>query len=186
MTDFKPIPPTETQLAELFRLREEVVKLTAERDAALTNLKVEQIAHLSLTDLLEKENEQLKSASDQARSDYEREHCRHVVPMPDALQTMIDEAVAAERIKHQAEIQRLTALAQTAEKWRGIAMSRDGGGRTVQQVQEEARAAEREACALVAEGLVRKQHKHINGGRPFTDHMHWEDIALAIRARGQS
>lgn len=60
-------------------------------------------------------------------------------------------AQAAERIKNQAEIQRLTTLANTAEKWRGIAMSRDGNGRTVQEVWNEAAAAEREACAKVAE-----------------------------------
>lgn len=37
------------------------------------------------------------AAADRARQDYEREHCRHVVPLPDALRVMIDEAVAAER-----------------------------------------------------------------------------------------
>lgn len=37
------------------------------------------------------------SASEKARADYEREHCRHVVPLPDALRVMIAEAVAAER-----------------------------------------------------------------------------------------
>lgn len=36
-------------------------------------------------------------AADRARQDYEREHCRHVVPLPDALRVMIDDAVAAER-----------------------------------------------------------------------------------------
>ncbi len=48
-------------------LRKQIEKLTAERDAAITNLRVEQIAHLSLTDLLEKENVQLKSALKVAR-----------------------------------------------------------------------------------------------------------------------
>ena len=43
-------------------LKAAVKQLTAERDAAITNLRVEQIAHLSLTDLLEKENVQLQSA----------------------------------------------------------------------------------------------------------------------------
>jgi len=37
------------------------------------------------------------AAADRARQEYEREHCRHVVPLPDALQVMIDDAVAAER-----------------------------------------------------------------------------------------
>ena len=48
-------------------LKAAVKQLTAERDAAITNLRVEQIAHLSLTDLLEKENVQLKSALKVAR-----------------------------------------------------------------------------------------------------------------------
>ena len=52
-----------------------------------------------------------------------------------------NDAQASERIQHQAELQRLTTLANTAEKWRGIAMSRDGDGRTVQEVQAEAVAA---------------------------------------------
>ena len=50
------------------------------------------------------------------------------------------------------------------------------------QILAEVRRAEREKCAVVAEGLVMKQHKHINEGQPFVDHMHWEDIARAIRA----
>ena len=36
-------------------------------------------------------------AESRAQADYEREHCRHVVPLPDALRVMIDDAVAAER-----------------------------------------------------------------------------------------
>ena len=91
----------------------------------------------------------------------------------------IGAAVAAERVKHQPEIQRLTELANTAEKWRGIAMARGGDGRTVQEVQEEARAAEREACAKVCDELH--------------DQWRWADddtisgpseCAAAIRARG--
>ena len=37
------------------------------------------------------------AAADRARQDYEREHCRHVVPLPDALNAMISEAVSTER-----------------------------------------------------------------------------------------
>ena len=37
------------------------------------------------------------AAADRARQEYEREHCRHVVPLPDALNAMIAEAVSAER-----------------------------------------------------------------------------------------
>lgn len=39
----------------------------------------------------------------------------------------------------------------------------------------------KEACARVAESLVTKQSKRINDGKPYQDHMHWEDIAIAIR-----
>ena len=37
------------------------------------------------------------AGAEKARADYEREHCRHVVPLPDALKAMIAEAVLAER-----------------------------------------------------------------------------------------
>lgn len=75
------------------------------------------------------------------------------VPLPQLLplERFAALVAAAERIKHQAGIQRLTTLANTAEKWRGIAMARDGDGRTVQEVQAEAVAAEREACAKVCD-----------------------------------
>ena len=58
--------------------------------------------------------------------------------------------------------------------------------RQIENVVRIAQEREREACAVVAEGTVRKQYKHVNGGRPFTDHMHWEEIAAAIRARGSA
>ena len=51
---------------------------------------------------------------------------------------------------------------------------------------DDAIAAEREACAKVAESIVTKQSKHINDGKPFYDHMYWEDIAAAIRAREEN
>lgn len=89
---------------------------------------------------------------------------------------------AAERIKHQSEIQRLTALANTAEKWRGIAMARDGDGRTVQQVQAEARADEREACAKVCDELVSPSRISDPGRSWITG---TNDCAAAIRARGR-
>lgn len=89
---------------------------------------------------------------------------------------------AAERIKHQSEIQRLTALANTAEKWRGIAMARDGDGRTVQQVQAEARADEREACAKVCDELVNPSRISDPGRSWITG---TNDCAAAIRARGR-
>jgi hypothetical protein len=37
------------------------------------------------------------AAAEKARADYEREHCRHAVPLPGALSAMVDDAVAAER-----------------------------------------------------------------------------------------
>ena len=87
---------------------------------------------------------------------------------------------AAERIKHQADIRRLTTLANTAEKWRGIAMARDGDGRTVQEVQAEAVAAEREACAKVCERII-------SGDGICADDGVWiHDAAAAIRARGNN
>ena len=78
------------------------------------------------------------------------------------------EALEGERIKYQAEIQRLTTLANTAEKWRGIAMSLDGNGRTVQEVWAEGAANEREVCAKMVE-----QWFNTNP----------DDCAAAIRAR---
>lgn len=61
---------------------------------------------------------------------------------------------AAERRKHQADIERWKEAAVTAEKWRGVALSKDGDGRTVQRIQQEAAAAEREECAKVCDSLV--------------------------------
>jgi hypothetical protein len=49
------------------------------------------------------------------------------------------------------------------------------------QVYRNTIAATKEKAAKIAEMLVTKQHKHINYGKPFQDHMHWEDIAAAIR-----
>ena len=43
-------------------------------------------------------------------------------------------------------------------------------------------ASVKEKASKIAEMLVTKQHKHINYGKPFQDHMHWEDIAAAIRS----
>ncbi len=43
-------------------------------------------------------------------------------------------------------------------------------------------AATKEVCARIAESLVTKQSKRINGGNPFQAHMYWEDIAIALRA----
>lgn len=79
------------------------------------------------------------------------------------------ESQEVERIKHQSEIQRLTTMANTAEKWRGIAMARDGDGMTVQEVWNEAAASEREACLNLS-------------GEPWC--LTRTDLEDAIRARG--
>lgn len=101
---------------------------------------------------------------------------------------------ASERIKHQSEIQRLTELANAAEKWRGIAMARDGDGRTVQQVQAEARADEREMCAQVCDELEERLSASrytalLNGDASpsnmvFSEPLAARHMAAAIRARG--
>lgn len=90
---------------------------------------------------------------------------------------------AAERIKRQSEIQRLTALANTAEKWRGIAMARDGDGRTVQQVQAEARAEEREACAKVCEDIDVERTEYCMSVYEEGE-QYKSSVIEAIRARG--
>lgn len=88
----------------------------------------------------------------------------------------ISAAVAAERQKQQADIERWKAEAATAEKWRGIACAKHGDGRTVQIIQQEAAAAEREACALVCEAK--------DTGRRLTTDYKVLECASAIRARG--
>lgn len=50
-------------------------------------------------------------------------------------------AALEERQKHQADIERWKGEAAKAEKWRGLALAKDGDGRTVQRVQQEAIAA---------------------------------------------
>ena len=60
---------------------------------------------------------------------------------------------AAERRKHQSDIERWKEAAVTAEKWRAMALSKDecSGGRTVQRIQQEAVEAERKDCAELAD-----------------------------------
>lgn len=109
----------------------------------------------------------------------------------------------AKRIELQTEMQRLTDKAQTAEKWRGIALARDGDGRTVQAVQQEAVAdflrssgqyltndasrenaiaeavaVEREACAATLEANAERC------GPESMMRLILETNAAAIRARG--
>lgn len=81
---------------------------------------------------------------------------------------------ASERQNQQADIERWKADAATAEKWRGIACSKDGDGRTVQLIQQEAAAVEREACALVCEA----EWSNVD------ERMYGKQCAAIIRARG--
>ncbi len=78
----------------------------------------------------------------------------------------------AERRKHQADIERWKTEAATAEKWRGLALSKEGDGRTVQRIQQEAAALEREACLRIADDCAEAD-------------MHASMAANAIRARDQ-
>ena len=77
-----------------------------------------------------------------------------------------------ERRKHQADIERWKTEAATAEKWRGLALSKEGDGRTVQRIQQEATALERKACLRIADDCAEAD-------------MHASMAANAIRARGQ-
>lgn len=80
---------------------------------------------------------------------------------------------AAERRKHQADIERWKAEAATAEKWRGLALSKDGDGRCVRRVQQEAAEKEREACALLVEKKCAENWVSV------------DKVAAAIRARSK-
>ena len=65
-----------------------------------------------------------------------------------ALERLAVEAAKRARIAHAQEVQ--TDLLRI-EKWRGLAVARDGDGRTVEAVRAEAMAEEREACARIVE-----------------------------------
>lgn len=73
------------------------------------------------------------------------------------LQRMCELAAAAERRKHQADIEAWKAEAATAEKWRGMALAKDPmqPGKAAQEIQREAMEREREACAQAAERMAR-------------------------------
>lgn len=63
---------------------------------------------------------------------------------------------AAERRKHQADIEHWKAQSAQAEKWRGMAHARHcNGEKVVQEIQREAMELEREACAQTAERMAR-------------------------------
>lgn len=74
---------------------------------------------------------------------------------------LVEAAIAQERKKHQADIERWKGEAAKAEKWRGLALAKDGDGRMVQVVQAEARAEEREACAALMAEMRAKSRNHL-------------------------
>ena len=84
---------------------------------------------------------------------------------------------ADERRKHQTAIESWQAEALQAQKWRGLALSKDPmqPGKVVQAIQEEAAAREREACALVCERRVVDDHNR--------EDLEAQRCATAIRAR---
>ena len=63
-----------------------------------------------------------------------------------ALQRLAEESGRRARIAHAQEVK--TDLARV-EKWRGLALARDGDGRTVETVREEAMQEERRACLAI-------------------------------------
>jgi hypothetical protein len=75
------------------------------------------------------------------------------------------EAAEREKLKHEL---------LTLEKWKGMALAKDGDGRTVQEIQREAREAEREACAALLDEMAAKD-KLTN---------YYKVAALRIRERG--
>jgi hypothetical protein len=71
--------------------------------------------------------------------DFGSDSATHVLTV-DVLQRMCELAAAAERRKHQADIEAWKAQAATAEKWRGLALAKDPmqPGKVVQEIQREA------------------------------------------------
>jgi len=53
-----------------------------------------------------------------------------------------------------AEREKLKHELLTLEKWKGMALAKDGDGKTVQEIQREAREAEREACAKLLDEMA--------------------------------
>lgn len=92
-------------------------------------------------------------------------------------------ATTAERRKHQADIEKWKAEAATAEKWRGLALSKEGDGRCVQRIQQEAAENEREACAALCDDIVQEEEGKLD--RNYTREDTAEELAVLIRARGQ-
>ena len=84
---------------------------------------------------------------------------------------------AAERRKHQADIEHWKAQAAQAEKWRALALCKDPmqPGKAVQEIQREAMELERDACAKVCEARYMGDNNR--------EDMEAVACAAAIRAR---
>ena len=80
----------------------------------------------------------------------------HVAQMVDFLMRFAALVAAAERRKHQSDIEAWKAEAATAEKWRALALCKDPmqPGKAVQEIQREAMEREREACASACDALA--------------------------------
>lgn len=85
---------------------------------------------------------------------------------------------AAERRKHQADIEQWKAQAAQSEKWRALALSKDkrNPAKIVQKIQREAMELERDACAKVCEARYLGDNNR--------EDMEAKACAAAIRARG--
>lgn len=103
----------------------------------------------------------------------------HVAQMVEFLQRFAALVATAERRKHQADIEKWKAEAVTAEKWRGLALSKEGDGRCVQRIQQEAAEKEREACAQAIEDMATQY------AMGSVEERLLERAAEAIRARSQ-
>lgn len=85
---------------------------------------------------------------------------------------------AAERRKHQADIEHWKAQAAQAEKWRGMAHARHcNGEKVVQEIQRKAMELEREACAKLCESRYMGDNNR--------EDVEAKACAAAIRARSQ-
>lgn len=106
---------------------------------------------------------------------------KEVPPMMvgDAVVAAMQSAVAAERRKHQGEIEHWKAKAAQAEKWRALALIKDPmqPGKIVQEIQREAMEVEREACAQECESVDLHDGDFLKYSDPR------KTCAAAVRAR---
>lgn len=102
----------------------------------------------------------------------------HVNTVVSELERFAALVAAAERKKHQADIEHWKAQAAQAEKWRALALSKDkrNPAKIVQKIQREAMELERDACAKVCEARYLGDNNR--------EDMEAKACAAAIRARG--